>query len=63
MKAAFFVSFWNTEFIVYEPLCLYMQKLQEVFKECELPSKDRKQNLSSELGLSFEDVSEAQLQF
>ena len=48
---------------MYEPLCLYMQKLQEVFKECELPSKDRKQNLSSELGLSFEDVSEAQLQF
>lgn len=31
-------------------------KLQEIFEECELPSKARKQTLSNELGISFEDV-------
>lgn len=31
--------------------------LQEMFKECELPSKARKQTIASQLGVPFEDVS------
>eukprot|EP00250_Pteridium_aquilinum_P008951 c18331_g1_i1 orf=75-1646(-) len=33
-----------------------VEKLKELFKECELPSKARKQTLSSQLGVTLQDV-------